>query len=117
MRSRRANFYRGRYTLIRGSVAAQCRDPEELLGAAMKSLLVVDVNPRLEFSVSRNLTSRFVGGAFTPRKRHSSANRSPFKRAEFGSPIRMVVSALFIAAGIATASPVFAGTERGSQNR
>jgi len=29
---------------------------------------------------------------------------------------RMAVSALFIAAGIATASPVFAGTERGSQN-
>src|SRR5882762_6302115 len=46
----------------------------------------------------------------------SSANRSPFKRAEFGSPIRMAVAALFIAAGIATASPVFAGTERGSQN-
>ena len=46
----------------------------------------------------------------------ASANRSPFKRAEFGSPIRMAVSALFIAAGIATASPVFAGTEHGSQN-
>ena len=29
---------------------------------------------------------------------------------------RMAVSALFIAAGIAAASPVFAGTERGSQN-
>src|SRR4029077_14821341 len=29
---------------------------------------------------------------------------------------RMAVSALFIGAGIATASPVFAGTERGSQN-
>src|SRR4029077_19871137 len=46
----------------------------------------------------------------------TSANRSPFKRAEFGSTIRMAVSALFIGAGIATASPVFAGTERGSQN-
>src|ERR1700688_1030805 len=46
----------------------------------------------------------------------TSANRSPFKRAEFGSPIRMAVSALFIAATIATASPVFAGAERGSQN-
>src|SRR5258707_8659483 len=44
----------------------------------------------------------------------TSANRSPFKRAKFGSPIRMAVSARFIAAGIAT--PVFAGTERGSQN-
>jgi hypothetical protein len=52
----------------------------------MKTLLVVDVSPRLEFSVSRNLTSRFVEGAFTPRKQHSSANRSPLKRAEFGSP-------------------------------
>ena len=46
----------------------------------------------------------------------TSAKRSPFKRAEFGSPIRMAVSAIFIAAGIATASPVFAGTERESQN-
>src|SRR4029077_16288847 len=46
----------------------------------------------------------------------TSANRSPFKRAEFGSLIRMAVSALFIAAAIAAASPVFAGTERGSQN-
>jgi len=46
----------------------------------------------------------------------TSANRSPFKRAKFGSPIRIAVSAFFIAAGIATASPVFAGTERGSQN-
>jgi len=82
----------------------------------MKTLLVTEVSPRLEFSVSRNLTSRFVGAAFTPRKRHSSANRSPFKRAEFGSRIRMAVSALFIAAGIATASPVFAGTERETQN-
>ena len=35
---------------------------------------------------------------------------------KFGFPIRMAVSALFIAAGIATASPVFAGTEHGSQN-
>src|SRR5258708_8736784 len=90
------------------SVTARCGDSEELLGAAMKSLLVVEVSPRLEFSVSRNLTSRFVEGAFTPRKQHSSANRSPFKRAEFGSPIRMAVSALFIAAGIATAFPSFA---------
>src|SRR6202047_538554 len=46
----------------------------------------------------------------------TSAKHSPFKRAEFGSRIRMAVSTLFIAAGIATASPVFAGTERGSQN-
>src|SRR5260370_17412436 len=44
----------------------------------------------------------------------TAANRSTFKRAKFGSPIRMAVSARFIAAGIAT--PVFAGTERGSQN-
>src|SRR6266404_1354892 len=41
----------------------------------------------------------------------TSAKHSPFKRAEFGSQIRMAVSALCIAAGIATASPVFAGTE------
>src|SRR5246127_5290929 len=46
----------------------------------------------------------------------TSAKCSPFKRAEFGSPIRMAVSALCIAAGIATASPVFAGTERESRN-
>src|SRR5260370_2384436 len=46
----------------------------------------------------------------------TSAKRSPFKRAEFGSPIRMAVSAIFIAAGIATASPGFAGTEHESQN-
>jgi len=38
------------------------------------------------------------------------ANRSPFKRAEFGSLIRMAVSAVFIGAGITTAYPVFAGT-------
>jgi pimeloyl-ACP methyl ester carboxylesterase len=46
----------------------------------------------------------------------TSAKGSPFKRAEFGSPILMAVSALFIAVGIATATPVFAGTERESQN-
>ena len=109
----------------------------------MKTLLVVEVSPRLEFSVSRNLTARFVeqwkkgnphgvvvvrdlfkshipfvdlhwiGGAFTPQEQHSPANRSPFKRAEFGSPIRMAVCALFIAAGIATLQS-FAGAEQGS---
>src|SRR5260370_9638425 len=62
-------------------------------------------------SVTTARTASEMGTASTG----TSANRSPFKRAEFGSPIRMAVSALFIAAGIATASPVFAGTERGSQ--
>jgi pimeloyl-ACP methyl ester carboxylesterase len=38
------------------------------------------------------------------------------QRALNRSPIRMAVSALFIAAGLATASPVIAGTERESQN-
>src|SRR5258708_35995062 len=42
------------------SVTARCRDSEELLGAVMKTLLVVEVSPRREFSVSRNLTARFV---------------------------------------------------------
>src|ERR1700738_73902 len=63
-------------------------------------------------SVTAARTASEMGTASTG----TSAKRSPFKRAEFGSPIRMAVSALFIAAGIATASPVFAGTERGSQN-
>ena len=63
-------------------------------------------------SVTAARTASEMGTASTG----TSAKRSPFKRAEFGSPIRMAVSAIFIAAGIATASPVFAGTERGSQN-
>src|SRR6202171_1497717 len=63
-------------------------------------------------SVTTVRTASEMGTAST----RTSANRSPFKRAEFGSPIRMAVSALLIAAGIVTASPVFAGTERGSQN-
>src|ERR1700693_2503059 len=61
-------------------------------------------------SVTTARTASEMGTASTG----TSANRSPFKRAEFGSPIRIAVSARFIAAGIAT--PVFAGTERGSQN-
>jgi hypothetical protein len=63
-------------------------------------------------SVTAARTASEMGTASTG----TSAKRSPFKRAEFGSRIRMAVSALFIAAGIATASPVFAGTERESQN-
>src|SRR6202045_3777356 len=63
-------------------------------------------------SVTTARTASEMGTASTG----TSANRSPFKRAEFGSLIRMAVSAVFIGAGIATAYSVFAGTERGSQN-
>jgi hypothetical protein len=64
-------------------------------------------------SVTTARTATEMGTASTG----TSARPSPFKRAEFGSPIRMAVSALVIAAGIATASPVLAGTERESQNK
>jgi FMN-dependent NADH-azoreductase len=75
----------------------------------MKTLLVVEVSPRLEFSVSRSLTARFVeqwkrgnphgvvvvrdlfkshipfvdlhwiGGAFTPREQHSPESAAAIK--------------------------------------
>ena len=44
-------------------------------------------------------------------------DRRPFRRAEFGSAIRMAASALVVAAGITMASPIFAAAiERGPQN-
>ena len=61
---------------------------------------------------SPSVTTAGTAGEMGTASTGTSANRSPFKRAKFGSPIRMAVSVRFIAAGIATL--VFAGTERGS---
>jgi hypothetical protein len=65
---------------------------------------------------SPSVTTAGTAGETGTASTGTSASRLPFKRAEFGSPIRMAVSALFIAAGIGTPSPVFVGTEHGSQN-
>jgi len=65
---------------------------------------------------SPSVTTARSGRDLATTSNGTSANRAPFKRAEFRSPMRMAISAVFLAAGIATATAVFAGTERESEN-